>query len=1171
MNPVKEKVKDIVEVRSYTNLKDFESDPKETIACYHFTDITSEMMGKWLDRISVVHSRGGAAFALAGYRGVGKSHFLAVLGAVVSHTELRSAVSDPYISGGAQRLLRRHYPVVHVKRGTADTLIEELVAAVGKTFPDAQLGSANSVETVIEVISKSTGDMPAVILIDTAFERGVRVSRDDGTILGRIADLAKEQNIFVGVALDDDIAGADGVNADIARAYEIDYLDQEHLYTVVNRHVFPKHPAKQSVLHDVYQYFRNVLPNFRWSEQKFTSLYPLHPSILDVAPFVRLHVHDFALLSFASEAGNNILGRPAMSLIALDEVFDKVETGLRAIKDLQEPFAAYDNLNAEVVSKIPVMQRLQAKLVLKALMLLSLDGQGASVPEIAQSMLIFDESDPTKAIKSIEEIISLFAAAMPQDVQQTSAEGRESKYSFRMTSKDQLNLALDKAAAECSPDVISETMIRLFQERFPETALQGSKTADGSSWIEVNLNWRGSIRHGRLSFVQDAQKVADTKVLAGSLDWEVLVELSMNGPLPEIDAQQPLAGSVVWRPDPLTLSESDTLRRYYVLTSDNQIKNDFADQIKAPVHSHAVAAARILRRSFLEDGKLVIDGFDYNFAEDARETQSLTDVFSMMLETFFETMFPDHPRFLDVLGPSEVSSLISGLYGDRDSVGIENLVRNFAEPLGFGKNIEDGFELEPFERLVQLPYFASVMALADRACDATVSLEDVNAELAKGPYGLVRESQRLILTALVAERKLDFVTEKGDKINHRSLDLRIIWDDVVGIARSANSELSKERLLEWATVLTDGEPPKSISDKKDEARIKESFELWLQNWRKSRVLERFDKLPDDVFNTRIWRTSSSIAKVFNSLSDTIALLLYDSLELEECLLRIASIFTDSIEDFERKRAELLVLEDFVRGAELRERVLTFSLVSQFTNDEAIETQRARLIESAELCSLDPGDGRNRELGYLLEKYQKDHAANFTAHHDAVMRSHHLQERFVSLKASQAWIEFQTIAGSGLIDRGNLEKVRSISDRLDQLDCSMATESTVSNLGSCICSFRIDTAGEWEALPERLLMALEDALANFRVDLTKERETIIGNLSQIIENGDADYVQIANALLAKLRAGGELPSFGIFEIEVISKAFNPKPKIEKRATQKPIIVVEPDEIAFLADEHILVQI
>ena len=65
--------------------------------------------------------------------------------------------------------------------------------------------------------------------------------------------------------------------------------------------------------------------------------------------------------------------------------------------ELKEVFAAYDLLNTEVIGKIPVMQRLQAKLILKALLLLSLDGSGTSASEISAAMLIFDEDDPTKS------------------------------------------------------------------------------------------------------------------------------------------------------------------------------------------------------------------------------------------------------------------------------------------------------------------------------------------------------------------------------------------------------------------------------------------------------------------------------------------------------------------------------------------------------------------------------------------------------------------------------------------------------------------------------------------------------------------------------------------------------------------------------------------------------
>ena len=400
MKRILDKVKDIVEVRPFRTIRDFTADPADTLSSYRFTDATADLMAKWLDGVSAVHPGSGAAYALAGYRGVGKSHFLATLGALAASPDLRGSVSESHVAFSAQRLQRRHFPVSNLRRGTHATLLDELKAAVSQSLNADGVDSLTSFEQVIKVALGKIGDTPWILLIDTALERGSRVTRDDGADLSTIADLARGCNIFVGVALDDDIASADGSNAAIVRSFSIDYLDQSHLYKVVNAHVFPKEAAKQAALHDIYGYFREVLPSFRWSEQKFSSLYPLHPSILEVAPYVRLYVHDFALLGFASEAGERILGRPANSLIALDEVYDNAESGLRKIDELQEAFTAYDVLNSTVVNKIPVMQRLQAKLILKALLLLSLDGQGATASEVCASELIFDESDPGKAIKT---------------------------------------------------------------------------------------------------------------------------------------------------------------------------------------------------------------------------------------------------------------------------------------------------------------------------------------------------------------------------------------------------------------------------------------------------------------------------------------------------------------------------------------------------------------------------------------------------------------------------------------------------------------------------------------------------------------------------------------------------------------------------------------------------
>src|SRR5262245_2297129 len=123
MKRINEKVKDLIDVRSYKSLFDYLADPAETLAAYHFTDNTADMMSKWIDKIADVDHESGQAMALAGYRGVGKSHFLATLAAIIAQPELRSKIADQHVSSSTQRLKRRRYPVAFVRRGSHQTLL----------------------------------------------------------------------------------------------------------------------------------------------------------------------------------------------------------------------------------------------------------------------------------------------------------------------------------------------------------------------------------------------------------------------------------------------------------------------------------------------------------------------------------------------------------------------------------------------------------------------------------------------------------------------------------------------------------------------------------------------------------------------------------------------------------------------------------------------------------------------------------------------------------------------------------------------------------------------------------------------------------------------------------------------------------------------------------------
>jgi energy-coupling factor transporter ATP-binding protein EcfA2 len=121
MKRINEKVKDLIEVRSCNTIDDFVSDPAQTLSAYYFTDVTADLMAKWLDKVVNIQAQNGAACALAGYRGGGKSHFLAALGAIISHPELSSRITESHVSAIAQHLKRTRYSVGYVRRGTHET------------------------------------------------------------------------------------------------------------------------------------------------------------------------------------------------------------------------------------------------------------------------------------------------------------------------------------------------------------------------------------------------------------------------------------------------------------------------------------------------------------------------------------------------------------------------------------------------------------------------------------------------------------------------------------------------------------------------------------------------------------------------------------------------------------------------------------------------------------------------------------------------------------------------------------------------------------------------------------------------------------------------------------------------------------------------------------------
>jgi hypothetical protein len=145
------------------------------------------------------------------------------------------------------------------------------------------------------------------------------------------------------------------------------------------------------------------------------------------------------------------------------------------------------------------MQRLQAKLILKGLFLLSLEGNGTTAGEIAAAMLIFDENDPASAVKSVEELLETFVAAVPDEIQRVQVESRETQYSLRVSNKENLNNALTEAIETVAPDdIVPKVLRRVARERFADWTINDNAENAGFDSTDLQIVWRGGLRRGRL-------------------------------------------------------------------------------------------------------------------------------------------------------------------------------------------------------------------------------------------------------------------------------------------------------------------------------------------------------------------------------------------------------------------------------------------------------------------------------------------------------------------------------------------------------------------------------------------------------------------------------------------------------------------------------------------------
>ncbi len=1112
MKRTQEKIKDFVEPQDFDDVRgDVAADPARALAAYRFTDFTSDLLARWLDALADLPRGRGTARALAGARGVGKSHTLAVFCALAGSERLRATVADTHVATSARRLLERRYTVVRVERGTRATLAEEMAAAFTKVFGGNEVQWGGEPAQMLAVAASRANESTLIVCIDTAFNRPARVQRDDGPQLSALTTVSAGINAFVALALDDDISGADGANVALSGTYQIDYVDTEHLYRVVEQYLLRKSPQARDLLHEVYLSLRSTVPGFNWSEPRFASLYPVHPLVADVSSAVRLYAPAFAFLPFAAQAAARAMGRPALSLILLDEVFDVVESDLRKSVELSDAFDAYDHLTTKGLEKIPLMGRLHAKLILKSLFILSLDGSGATAGELCAALLMSDESLSQPATEYVGDILARFMeAALPHSLRQNvKGEGAgESRYRLQIDASASLDDALDEHVSQTPADEwrILQQLRSIPRTLFADWALVDSVDGQTATPVSFHLPWRGSERPGRIvwrSWETDASTPASddgnstgdnaTERQGGAaqyVDWEVLMlpptasdvdgAAGQSSPADEVDA---VAVRIVWQPATLTAEEVLTLRRLHALRTDAALASKFGETVQAALGTLAAQSARIWTRIYLNDSALFINGERESLTNKARAARTLGASLAETLAPHFDKLYTQHPRFTETLGEREVTYLTEKLFdvADTSDAETQRLCRAFVLPLGLATTERSGgactFDAgdEPLAHL----WNREAVALVEESAGQSTSLERVRVLLRSAPYGFTRETQNLVIAALVAGRRIELITESGERINRRGAVHAIDWRAVASVCRAEVARYSPEKLTLWARLLTGESELPAGGGAVGRGLAREALACWLGAWQARRFVETFDALSGNNLTTRLWKMNVKVRKSFGASADAVSAALNGKIALEEALERVCDAFGGSVENFALAAWQLNELTALIEGSAGREQRRAYLATAEPTGVAEIESARRELLNIArDPHSLLEEDSRAR-FDELWQTFQARFVERYASIHDKTVGAGRDGEWLVTLRRTERWRQFEALSQLSVVSNNFSERAEELLRQDADARCDLPVRELLSERPACGCAFRLTRAFELESLPQDLETLVTHALGVYR--------------------------------------------------------------------------------------------
>lgn len=1110
-------VKAYVELQNYNEITSF-TEAEQVVSSYVVTNSMSALATRLLMDLAAprgkhIETQLPALQVITGQRGVGKSHFIAFLRALINVKALRGMIADSNLLSTLGQFNDKMVTTIEInfagdERQSFETRLRQ---ALGQTFKnpvfldDEKWAAAVKGEQVFEQACSSLPlGSQLILFIDNLPERwrvAPETVREDLDWLALIARQANALPVRVVIVRDEE---AGQIESGDSAVYNV---PMESLREMISRCVLRKTPAQMRELDDLYAEVCKLLPGYSWSKEDFAASYPLHPLLYEGAPAFRAAAQSFSLPSFVAAAVTRILSRPAMSLVTPDEVFDRYEYEFRKNNLLAPTLKLYDQIVSQAVTKLSVSERLWAKLALKSLFAFSLTGQPANARQIAQAQMLTDEANPTAAYERVAKILEHFAITCPESL---IVQGAGSDCSFIFASVNQVGSTsmerqMTDAAREIASDDprLNEVLLKAGIGLFEDLQSVAQEAASGSlpQYLPQTFTWRGSQRSIEVCLAGQGMTESQWRLFISPI-----VESTPGQSESELQMDE---YTVIWRP--AAINSATVLNPIKALLAWQDIMQPrlaegapLSDDQRTTQEKLTEQVRELFVELYLKNGVLVDASRNYptaSFSSERTFTKFLCHAFDPLLTQHF----PQHPLFASSLSSEQVSTLIQefflGAEEQQTDVEIQRLVALYAAPLGIASRLlvpeymDASYQPDIFSEAVQpFPFMQAVLSFMDQHTDesglANVPLIMIERLLSDSPYGLQYNSQHLLIGALIAMNLVELWDDANNcELNRATLASNLSLSSFTAIRRVATTNYPPSVLAEWARLLT-GQvdlPPLVTLDA--EKRVRTAITNWVESWRAEQLTTRFEQLPMDLLTLGAWRTLDASKTRFLRVFALAEAISDGKMDVKIALSRIADIFGLDRASLSRIQDEMRALSRFLDWMPTFTELRSYLLAAEPTPEQHIEELRSELTLQIQDSHTLLDNELRRNLESQFDEFRKRYSEFYAAAHEAEVGPTANRQLITSFCTSPEWMKFRMLMELRLESSAFERDAQALLKMAQETRCDLPVLDLLQHQPHCCCSFRLHRQVQLSTLLDALKSIVSAAQTFYSMAIWRHRSEL----------------------------------------------------------------------------------